>query len=283
MRLAFLTILLSVLLFCGLSVARADDYEVVAIVNDAVISRKDVENRMQIILNSTALPDSEEIKKKVFPQLVQMLIDEALQKQEAAKLNLTITDKEIDRAVEELERQNGIAKGTFEQFIKAKKMPRTAVMDQIKTQLTWNKVLYKRVRPFIKVSDEEVADALLRYKAPENGKAEVNLAEIVLPVTTAKDEANVRALADKLYQQIQAGKDFGALAKEFSSSQSREKRGVVGWFFEDDLERNIRAGVKQIEKDQVTAPIRSSFGYHIMKVIDRRFVGSVKQEPPTND
>jgi peptidyl-prolyl cis-trans isomerase SurA len=105
----------------------------------------------------------------------------------------------------------------------------------------------------------------------------INANEISITLAASdKDRAAKLTLADSLYQAIQNGADFGELARKFSSDDnSRDSSGELGWYGADDLLPVFKEAISQIEVGQVSKPVESEFGYHLVKLEDRKDAGKV--------
>src|SRR5271156_6311251 len=99
----------------GPAARAADEVErVAAVVNDDVISLHDLDQRLKLVLLSSNLPDSVETRSRVMPQVIQRLITEHLELQEAKKQKVEIEGGEIVNAVGNIERQNNMPHGAME-------------------------------------------------------------------------------------------------------------------------------------------------------------------------
>jgi peptidyl-prolyl cis-trans isomerase SurA len=94
---------------------------------------------------------------------------------------------------------------------------------------------------------------------------------LVLIQPSGADTISVKTLADSLRQRILAGEDFGKLAKEYSSDEdSRKMGGELGWYPVAQMTPEFREGVKDLKIGEISEPIQSQFGIHILKVLDRK-------------
>ena len=109
-------------------------------------------------------------------------------------------------------------------------------------------------------------------KVEEKRGDEVHARHILLLVSSShKDTARTEQLADSLYQLLVEGADFTELAKQFSSDEESKKMGgELGWYPVEQMTPEIKEGVKDLETGQVSRPLRSPFGIHILKSLDRR-------------
>lgn len=94
---------------------------------------------------------------------------------------------------------------------------------------------------------------------------------LILVRPSPKDTLKVFALADSLYQKLMGGADFGEIAKQFSSDEESKKLGgELGWYPVASMTPEFKEGVKNLKIGEISPPIKSQFGIHILKVLDRR-------------
>jgi peptidyl-prolyl cis-trans isomerase SurA len=109
-------------------------------------------------------------------------------------------------------------------------------------------------------------------KVEEKRDDQVHARHILLLVTSSqKDTMRTEQLADSLHQLLMEGADFAELAKQFSSDEESKKMGgELGWYPVEQMTPEIKEGVADLETDQVSRPLSSPFGIHILKALDRR-------------
>lgn len=74
-----------------------------------------------------------------------------------------------------------------------------------------------------------------------------------------------KALADKIHAQIKGGADFAALARTYSTCPSKSKGGDLGWFGPGKMVGEFERAVQKLSYGAVSTPVRTQFGYHIIK------------------
>src|SRR5690348_12192967 len=97
--------------------AAAQVTRIAAVVNDEVISVRDLAARLHLVIVSANIPDTPENEQKLSHQVLRNLIDEKLEMQEAKRLNVTVSESEINAALARLERQNKMPKGGLDRFL----------------------------------------------------------------------------------------------------------------------------------------------------------------------
>jgi len=94
---------------------------------------------------------------------------------------------------------------------------------------------------------------------------------LILVRPSPEDTLKVLDLADSLYQKLLGGADFGEMAKQFSSDEESKKLGgELGWYPVASMTPEFKEGVKNLKTGEISPPIKSQFGIHILKVLDRR-------------
>ncbi|MDD3029602.1 MAG: peptidylprolyl isomerase [Alphaproteobacteria bacterium] len=243
---------------------------IVAVVNDDVITTNDLDQRMKLALLTSGLPDTEEVRKHLFLQILRGLVDERLQEQEAQRQGLLVSDDEIAQAMARIAHDNGI-EGDFEVFLKDRGVSPDAMRTQLRAALLWGKVIQREIRPRVDVGDEDV-DAVIERIRAHAGKEEALVSEIVLTVDDPEDEARVRKAADDLIGQIRQGANFGAVARQFSQSASAAQGGDMGWIQNGQFLPELNAALERLNNGDVSDPIRTVDGFHILWIRDKRRV-----------
>ena len=245
------------------------EMRIAAVVNDEIISVFDLVSRVRMVLMSSNIPDSPETRQKLAPQILRALIDEKLQLQEAKKKNVTATDAEINRALQQIEKQNNMRPGGISEFLKARAIDRGALVDQLTAGIVWAKLVRRLAAQTTDISDEEIDEALKRVK-DHAGEPQSRIAEIFLAVDNPAQEDEVRQLAERLSQQMRQGARFSAVAQQFSQSAAAAVGGDIGWVRPDQLAPELGKAVSQLKSGELSAPIRAGGGYYLVLVVDRR-------------
>ncbi len=268
-------ILLSVMVLAAVATAgeenaHAQDVQrIAAVVNEKVISVFDVQQRMQILISSSGLPNTRETQRRIGPQVLRGLIDEALQKQEADRLNIRVNQREIDEAVSRIEQQNRIPAGGFEPFLQQQGISVSAAIEQIRTNIAWQKLLSRTVVPTIEIGDDKIDDVITRVEA-SHGVTESRVGEILLPVDNPTDTGDIRALAERLVEQLRGGADFRAVAQQFSKSATAAIGGDIGWVQLGELETAIDTALTGMKVGEISEPLTVSDGIQIITLIAQR-------------
>lgn len=258
-----------VLMVMMAGVAHAAPIGIVAVVNDDVITTLDLEERRQLVIASAGIKDSAQVRKRLKPQIIQNLIAERLQMQEAKRLSVAITKQEIDKTIRTIEKQRGKPAGSLESFLKDKGVAIRQLRQQLEAQLAWGKVVGRKLRREVTVTEDEIARA--QQAQATLGEEQVRIAAISLPINKPEDEPQVSALATELQKQLESGADFNALAGQLSNNPNVQLNPSV-WVPERALEPSLVQALRSLKPGDKTPPLRSLNSYQIIQLLDRQTV-----------
>jgi peptidyl-prolyl cis-trans isomerase SurA len=250
---------------------------IAAIVNDKVISTFDLQERIQLIIFSAGLPNNDNQKRLLAPQVLRDLIDETLQSEEAERLNIRITNKEMSSALSRIERSNNIPQGGFNNTMKSNSISAKAALNQIRASIIWQKFIGRRVVPTIEISEEEVDKVIKRIHSVK-GKIQYHINEVLLPVDEISQKQTISDLANRLVKQIRNGTDITKIARQFSTSASAAIGGDIGWIQEGELNDKANRAINKLKVGAVTNPILTQDGYLILQIKNKRQLKSIEKE-----
>lgn len=243
-----------------------------AIVNGEIITGTDVDQRLALIViaNEGQLPPEEMARFRT--QILQNLIDETLQIQEAAANEIEVTDAEVNQYFERVAEQNfKRSVADTDKYLTSRGSSIATLKRQIKAELSWNRLLSRNVRPFINVSDDEV-NAIIERINTTKGTTEYRLGEIYLSATPENQE-QVFANARKILEQIQQGGSFTAYARQFSEASTAAVGGDLGWVRLEQLPQSLATAAAEMGSNEIVA-VPSPGGISLLLLIDRRQVAT---------
>ncbi|MFQ5972218.1 MAG: peptidylprolyl isomerase [Alphaproteobacteria bacterium] len=242
---------------------------IAAVVNNEVISIFDLTQRIRMALFSSNLPDTPDQQRRVAPRVLRQLIDERLRFQEATRLNIRVSDRDLKQARQQIERNNNLPPDSLDDFLARNGIRPVTLDNQLQAGIAWQKLMRRRIVPTIQIGEEEI-DTILQRIAANEGKTEFHVAEILLPVDDPDDQGEVMALANQLVAQLRRGASFGAVARQFSQSASAATGGDIGWVQDGELEDTLNAALPRMTVGELSDPISSPDGVRILFLIDRR-------------
>ncbi len=242
---------------------------VVARVNDDAITDFDLSQRVLFAIKTSGLQDSPDLRQRMAPQMLRQMIDERLQVLDSKKLGVKPTEAEIQNRYAEIERAAGLGRGQFRQYLQSVGITPDIATQQIEAQIAWAKIIRRKVRSQVDVSDAEVDDAMNRMRS-NVGKTETRVAEIFVPVDRADSVEEGKRSADRIMEQLRRGAPFAAVAQQFSQGASAAAGGDLGWILPGALDPSLEAAIEKVQPRTFSDPVRSASGWHILYVVDRR-------------
>jgi peptidyl-prolyl cis-trans isomerase SurA len=248
-----------------LSASAQDVQNIVAIVNDEIISGYDLNQRVSLTIMLSNFPDTQETREQLIKPTLTKIIDDRLKLQEAMAYNLSVSDEEVAAALADFERGNNLSPGELDNMLASRDIDLSALIEQFRVNLAWNKVIARRIVPSISISDDEVIAIQEKLEA-NKGKNEYFLREIFLPIDNNTDAAQLENSARGLVEQIRNGAPFARAAAQFSQGSTASAGGAIGWVLADDVEPEIGEVLPQLSENQVSDPIRTTNGIYIIAV-----------------
>jgi peptidyl-prolyl cis-trans isomerase SurA len=285
---------LSGLLLAGIAGCRGTSGpDVVATVNGKPISRADLDRRYQDYLatlgSDQQKPSPEDADIQRLNVLHQMILDEILQ-QQAAKLNLVATDEDVNARLTEMKAP--YTEEEFENGLKAKGETLDQLKQEIRRNLTVNKLLNREIESRINITDAEIRVYYNAHKADYDFiEPRYHLAWIFvtgaserqtgnLQDNKAQGDSDAKKKIEALHNRLDSGQDFGAVAMQFSEDANTSSAGGdLGFWAESQLKTanpEAYATVSALKPDQYSGvvpayqgvgPERHQVGYAIYKLI----------------
>jgi peptidyl-prolyl cis-trans isomerase SurA len=253
--------------------AGSDAATIVAVVNGDVISREDVDNRRRLFALSTGLPLAPEVLDRLTQQITRQLIDERLRLQEVQRRRILVADADIAASIGEVEAHNNLPPGTLRQRLASDGVAYRTLVDQIRVQLGWTRVLRQQLGSRLHISDADVAEQE-RIIRQQFGQPEFRVAEIFIAVENAAAAEEARRFSDTVIQQLRAGAPFPVVAAQFSQSQTALVGGDLGWVQPAQLDPAVLKVLNEMPVGAVSNPIRVPGGFDIVTLNGKREIGN---------
>lgn len=247
---------------------------VVAIVDDDVVLYSELNQRMAGILtriqqSGTQAPPEEILRKQVLEQL----ISERLQLNMGYNAGIRVSDEEINQTLARVAASSNLSLEDYIAQIHASGGTLANVRQEIVDEIIIMRVQQGRVMRRIRISEQELTNFLNSEEGRLVTSPDVNIGQILFSVPSSSSADETKAIVDKLNkieEQLKAGADFKQLAIANSDDQSALDGGDLGWRKMAQLPGVFIEAVESMEAGQVSKPIRSAAGYHLIKLYDRR-------------
>ncbi|HTY09947.1 MAG TPA: peptidylprolyl isomerase [Bacteroidota bacterium] len=261
------------MLFCSFAPGQTVIDKIVAIVGKEIITQSDLNLTIQSMAMQNKLdPDSPELRNRVLDGLIneKLILAQAIE-DSVVVTNDEVTDR-LDRQIKMLAQQAGSEQRLEEIYNMPISRMKRDFRDLIRNQLMVEKVRQTR-QASITVTRREVEQFFEAHKdsLPTIPK-EYELSHIFIkpkPDTSVVEAVYTKAL--KVMDSLKAGGDFADFAKRYSSDPgSARGGGDLGWFRRGVFEKGFEESAFSLKDSEISKPVRTSYGYHIIQLIERR-------------
>ena len=250
---------------------------IVAVVNGDVISATDVDLRRRLFAVSTGQGVAPEVLDRLTTQVTRELIDEKLRLQEVQRRHVVVTDQDIASAITNIEQRNNMPAGGLRQRLASVGVDIRTLIDQLRVQIGWTRVVHDALGRLADVSEAEVKEQQDLLKA-DTGKPEFRVAEIFVPVADPSQVADAQRFAETVIGQLRNGAPFAVMAAQFSQSQTALQGGDLGWVQANQVDPEVLRVIQEMPVGAVSNPILVPGGLTIVTLRAKRAVG---QDPAT--
>lgn len=279
MRILAIVLVLSAML-SGIAAAQDRDAapieadRIVAVVNDEVITRSELDRRVAEIEQQSRqqkfpLPPRDQVEKRM---LERMIIDRA-QLQLARETGLKVDDAQLDLALSRIAENNRLSLADFRMVLERDGIAWDRFREDIRSEMVITRLREREVDNRVTVSEGEIENYLASPAAREGTGEEYRIAHIImrLPEQAAPEQIErVRARALEALEQIQRGTDFSQVAASYSEAPDAPSGGELGWRAAARLPALYAEAVASMQPGTTSEVLRSPAGFHIVRLIDRR-------------
>jgi peptidyl-prolyl cis-trans isomerase SurA len=210
---------------------------------------------------------------------VKALIGQKLLEQEVKKYDEKVDEAQVDKYILNLRMDKHLSEAEFRAQLQASGMSYDELRKRARLDLEKALMIEEEVRAKINVSDDQIKAAYDAHKEDFTiTKERLRLSQILIALPPNPTPAQVSA-AQKKVEMVRAralkGDDFGDLARVYSDDDSKSNGGELGGFAPGDINDAILAAVKPLKPGEVSAPVRTSHGFHIVKLEDHEVPGLV--------
>lgn len=244
--------------------------KIAAVVNEGVVLKSQVDQQYEAVVarlkgQEGQMPPAQVIRQQVLERLVL----QEIQAQRAERLGIAVSDEMLNSALRDVAQRNGIPFDQMPMAMARQGVDYAAYREDMRREIALSLLRQRDVLTRIYVSPRELEQALDRQASQADDNAEYDVSHILLSLpesATAEQMNQVERRAQEIQQRAVAGEDFGQLAITYSQAQSALERGKLGWRRAAQLPQFISEEVVKLEPGQVSPPLRTPTGFHIVKL-----------------
>ena len=247
---------------------------VVAIVNDEALTQFELNEQKRAVLEQmraqkVQAPPNDVLEK----QLLERLITERALLQLAKETGVRVDDVQVERTIQRIAQENKLTPDQLRQALEREGMSYAKYRDDLRNEITIQRLRDREVDARISVSDAEVDAFLATASAQTGGDAEFRLAHILVLVPEQATPEQIdakRRRADEALKQVRDGADFAQVAAGYSDAPDALQGGNLGWRAPARLPTVFADTVRSLQPGQVSGVLRSANGFHIVKLLEVR-------------
>ncbi|HEX3405697.1 MAG TPA: peptidylprolyl isomerase, partial [Caulobacteraceae bacterium] len=252
---------------------------VVAHVNDEVITNYDIIQRMRLLVVTAGIQPTRDDLPELQRYALSSLVDERLEMQELhreekeQKASIVATDSVVDDIISDLAKQNHMTREQFMTSLAQQGIGAETLRAQVRAQASWQDWIRGRYGSRIRVGEDQIK-AFQARMAAEAEKPKYLISEVFVDAGRAGSQQQAQVEAEQLVNQLHQGANFQSVARQFSAASTAANGGDAGWVTAGELDPAVRAAVETLRPGSLSAPIPVKDGVYIVYLRERQSGGS---------
>lgn len=247
---------------------------IIAVINDDVVMKSELDEKVRTVksqLNEqgTALPPTSILEKQVLDRLILS----KLQIQMAENTGIRVDDESLNRTISNIAAENKLSLAEFREILESDGYSYEKFREDIRHEILTSRLRQRQVDNRITVTEREIKNFLDNKEHQGEIETEYSLAHILVSTPegiSAAERENSKKVAEKVLNDLKNDGDFSQLAATYSDSQDALDGGKLGWRKAGQVPTLFAESVADMQKGDVSNIIRSSSGFHIIKLLDVR-------------
>lgn len=269
---AILAVLFCSLLFGNFSIQAETLDKIIAVVESDVILERELQKEVSAVTQrieagKAQMPPEYILRKQV---LEKMIIDK-LQRQLAERAGITVSEEMLNNSAADIAQRNNMNLEQFRAELEGQGIPYKNFLENMRNEIIINQLRGREIGGRIKVTDREVDHYMETQEKIGEEAVQYRLGHILIAVKEAASATEIQkaqAKADEIVKKLRAGQDFTKTAISESQDGNALKGGDLGWRTLGDIPTLFVDGVKKMTEGEVSDPIRSPSGFHIIKMLE---------------
>jgi peptidyl-prolyl cis-trans isomerase SurA len=219
-------------------------------------------------------------------RVLELLITEKLLQKEIKAQGITAREDEIDRYIEEIQARNGVDKEHFAKILADQGMTYDAYRAKVKNEIEKAQLVNREIRQRVNVSPEEIRRWYDAHPDDYAIAERIRVRDIFFAIDDGGGDDEVtrtRQKALEVRELALSGRDFEALARQFSEGPGADKGGELGTFKRGEMAPELEAVAFKLEPKKVSEPILAGGGFHLLRVEERIAAGRRPLEEVKDD
>lgn len=247
---------------------------IAAVVNEGIILQSQIESKIRLVVDQlreqrTQLPPRDVIEQQVLEQL----IVQEVQLQRAGRLGIRVPDQMLNQTLQQVAQRNGISLSQLPNALSSQGIDYSQYREDMRNDMILDALMQRDVIARISVSEREIERFLQRQESSMGDQIDYDISHILIALGQVPSPEEVEAAeqeAEEIHQQLVAGAEFAESAVAYSDGQNALDGGRLGWRRGAQLPPVFFDVVRDMQPGDISPPIRSPSGVHVLKLNDVR-------------
>lgn len=247
---------------------------IVAVVENDIIMQSELETKLRTVVGQMQqqgiqLPSSSVLETQVLERMILIII----QLQRAEETGIRVDDETLNRTISNIAAENKVSLSQFRDILEKDGFNYEQFRENIRNEIIISRLRQRQVDNRISISSKEIDNALSNMEFQGKTETEYQLSHILISLPeapTPDEEEQVRLVATKVLEDLKAGQNFAMMASTYSDGQRALEGGDLGWRKKNEIPTLFTTQIASMEKGDISDLIKSSSGFHIVKLADVR-------------
>ena len=245
---------------------------IIAVVNEDVVMQSELDSKMRTVRAQMEQQGSQTPPISILKrQVLESIIQNRIQLQVAEFSGIRVDDQTLNRTISNIAAENKVSLSQFRKILEEDGYSFEAFRENMRNEITLNQLRQRQVNNRIIVTDKEIDNFLANQEFQGNFQTEIRLSHILLSLpnsATQEETEQVRQLANQVREDLLTGADFAEVAVTVSDGGNAKNGGDLGWRKTEDVPSLFADYIPDMKKNDISEPIQSPSGFHIIKITD---------------
>ncbi len=247
---------------------------IVAVVENDIIMQSELDIQLRTVVGrmkeqGVKLPSSSVLENQVLERMILTKI----QLQRAENTGIRVDDETLNRTISNIAAGNNVSLSQFKEILEKDGFNYEKFRENIRNEIIVSRLRQRQVDNRISITSKEIDNALMNEEFQGSTETEYLLQHILISLPEApapEEEEQARLVASKVLEDLKTGQNFATMATTVSDGQRALEGGDLGWRKKNEIPTLFSDQIATMEKGDISDLIKSSSGFHIVKLADVR-------------
>ena len=274
-----LSLILVIAIFLPSHLSAEIENRIVATVNSDIITLHELKTSIRRLTGVGAADLKKRDEKRFYEvrsAVLDNLINERLTEQQIVTLGITVTEKEVDEAIEKVKKENHLTQEELDHSLRWEGITLEGYKQKIKKEIERLRLVNYEVKSKIIITEEDAKSFYQQHSKDYRVDYRVKLARIFLKADNPNNDTEidrVHELGVSIAHMLDRGSDFSEMARTYSQCPSGPEGGSLGWIKYDQLDPTLQSKIDQLSPGEHTDLTPAPSGFQIIKLLEEKKAG----------